>query len=282
MLIKSLVHGLKRNWATVPGSMLKVWGLVWLITASGSYFFPWAKTFAEQNSLSVVGVSSAMAILYGVYAARDLLEVAIDIKTTNTKVVVKFGDLFDSLGHVVIPVNDFFDSEIGKPVGPQSVHGQFIQRTLGGNASKFNSDVDRYLNGSEFEVVERPIGRERRYPLGTTAVLTEGSRKYFLFALAKSDPITCVASADVPQMWAALQGLWRTVREEANGEGVRIPLVGGGLARLNFDYSHLLRLSLLTILAETRQAPFAKNIEIVLHQTLVGKINLRAVAADWR
>jgi hypothetical protein len=128
---------------------------------------------------------------------------------------------------------------------------------------------------------QQPATR-RRYPIGTTAVLTEGTRKCFLFALTRTNPETCEASADVPQLWQALFALWKCVRKEANGDRIHLPLVGGGLARLNLEPRHLLRLCLLTILLETRNAPISNEIEIVLHSNFIGEIDLRSVVADWR
>ncbi|TAJ82083.1 macro domain-containing protein [Reyranella sp.] len=247
-----------------------------------AFFFPFAKTLAETYAPEVVGGSSLVAIIYSILATKDPIQIHFPIKTTTTEVWIRFGDLFEADGHVVIAVNEFFDSEIGRPVAPSSVHGQFITRVLGGNANRFNADVDRSLDGTASDIVDRPEGRPRRYPLGTTAILHEGRRKYFLFALTKTDPVTCEANADVPQMWSALLKLWDCVRVEANGERVCMPLIGAGLARINLEPTHLLRLALLSLLVQTRSRTITSQIEIVLHKSLIGRIDLRAVRDDWR
>jgi len=245
MHLKAIGLGIKKNWRSgIPASILKVWGVCWLLTNSTAFFWPAFKTFVEDHTVAVVVISTCIAIIYAVQQAAEVLRVTFPIKTTNTKITLRFGDLFDCKGHIVVPVNEFFDSEIGKPVALKSVHGQFIHRVLGGDSSKFNSDVDRYLGTcTGREIVERSVGRQHRYPIGTTAVLTEGTRKCFLFALTKTNPETCEASADVPQLWQALLALWKCVRTEANGDRICLPLVGGRLARLNLE---LLRLCLLT------------------------------------
>jgi hypothetical protein len=85
--------------------------------------------------------------IYAVHIARIATKVSFQFKTTNTKVTLRFGDLFTCKGHIVIPANEFFDSQLGQPVSAKSVHGQFIQRVLGGDSAKFDADVGRSLAG---------------------------------------------------------------------------------------------------------------------------------------
>ena len=247
----------------------------------GSFFFNEIKVVFEGHAGSVIVGAVIIAIGYVMWRLIEPTHVSFSLKTTNTNISIRFGDLFASRGHIVIPVGEFFDSQLGEPVAPASVHGQFIQQVLQGNSAKFDADVERSLASQTYEQVARRVGHDRRYDIGTTAVLTEGARKYFLFALSKTDVVTSKASADVPQMWTALIGLWRKVRTEANGEIVYVPLVGGGLSGVGLEPIHLLRFLLLTVLAETRAAPITSQIEVILHRDLFQKIDLHAILKDW-
>src|SRR5687768_1356269 len=53
---------------------------------------------------------------------------------TNVQVSIYFGDVFDADAMRAIPVNEFFDCEIGDIVSPRSIHGQLIHRSFGGHS----------------------------------------------------------------------------------------------------------------------------------------------------
>ena len=67
------------------------------------------------------------------------------MRSTNTDVIVTFGNLFDFSGHKAIGVNDFFDSEVGKHISPNSLHGQFILRYFSGRKKSFDTQIDKSL-----------------------------------------------------------------------------------------------------------------------------------------
>ncbi len=164
----------------------------------------------KTNSFSWYWFSAYLlvSIIIATFLVKPKQSVKFNLINTNTKVIIEFGDLFKSEGHKVIPVNEYFDSLIGKPVSPKSVHGIFIEKILGGYKQILDDAVNNQLAGKEIDIVNRPEGKKNKYPIGTTITLKHNESIYFLFSLCNSDndcKVTCTPSL----MLKALEGLWK-------------------------------------------------------------------------
>ena len=89
------------------------------------------------------------------------------------------------------------------------------------------------------------------------------------------------SSADIPQMWRALTGLWEGVRIAASNQTVAIPVVGGALSGVGLPPIHLLRIIILSILIETRIDKITQEIRIVLHPDMFGEVDLNSIKREW-
>lgn len=272
--------GLVRRRTYLLRWFLEFFGAVWLVIEASSFFSAPIRQHTEGNQWLLL--ASIIGACVGVLLrAREPVSVVLPLRTTNTVVGVRFGDLFETgCDHLAVPVNDGFDGELGRTVDVKSVHGQYIQRIFGGNQKAFEAACD----GSLPKLLGQPSGRKDRklaYPIGTTAPLSLEGRKGFLFALSATDPETRKARADVATMWAALGGLWKCVRNHSNGHVVSLPLVGAGQSGVGIEPRHLLHLILLSILVATREGEVCKRINVVLHPDLFEKIDLRTLKHDW-
>jgi len=203
------------------------------------------------------------------------------LPSTNTRLSVSYGDFFSENGHKVIAVSEFFDGEIGEIVSPNSLHGQFIAKYCQSQSSEFYALVDSSLASVRSQRVERPKGRNEKFPIGTTAVGRVGSDRYFFVAMTNANPITHKVAADVPQLWQALNGLWSVVRDYANEYPVVVPLIGGGASGVGLPNSVLLNLILTSVVNETKKRRIAGEIKVVLYPGTANQIDLRAVEMAW-
>lgn len=231
-----------------------------LLFVAGYFLFRWIMAIIYQNKISFI------------------------LKGTTTKVLVSFGDLFDENGHTVVSVNNFFDHQRPKAVAPLSVHGQFIRRVCGDDDQRLAAHI---ANAKELEIapktlINRVDGDKNSYPIGTTVAVSEGKYKYFLFALSNTDPKTLKANCDVAQMFAALGGLWKKVRDEANNEKIKMALIGNGNSGVGVEPMQLLRLILISIIAASRNSPITSEIHIILDPDVADRIDLESVLKEWR
>ncbi len=98
------------------------------------------------------------------------------MQSIDTTINVEFGDLFEAEGGKAVAVNEFFDSRLGEPVARRSLHGQLIERKFQDDSERFDKLVAEELRNKPFEEVERTGGNNKRYEIGTTAVIRVVSR----------------------------------------------------------------------------------------------------------
>lgn len=280
-LLKRFGVGFRRQPSRFFVSAFVAYSVIWTLLESFTFFAPSLKpegwlTFAVM--LIAIGLIS---IGWGAYRVLPPQRIEVHFNVINTTIEVEFGDLFEAQGIKVIPVNEFFDSEIGEPVAPSSLHGQLIERRFGSHSASFEALVDEELKDTTPETVTRKDGREKRYPIGTTPVIKVGEECFFLTALCHTDPVTCKAWCDVPTLWRALSELWSSVRNRAGGEPVSVPLIGGGLSGIGLPNSQLLQLIMLSIVSANKERHIASTILIVLPRNSFKEIDLNALTSHW-
>ena len=240
--------------------------------------------------IGLTGIASAGYRNYFIYASISLIislirvipskEIRFRLKNTNQTIDIKFGDIFEQQGCTVISVNEFFDSEIGKIVSPNSLHGKLIQNIIQ-DKNKFDTFVNESLSKISGESIVRSEGKNVKYPLGTTAEIDFGRTKYFLLAFCKTNIDTLKAYTHVSDMWIALEGLWKSVRDCSNGCNTNLALLGHGLSGVGLPPTQLLQIILMSILKAVKQNEIGCDISIIIHPSLYEDINLDLVKSNW-
>ena len=270
--------GIKRCGWKLLAYVFAGFSMAWTVVESLLELFPSVKLEGYPPYLGLV-FSGLIFAWWRIFPSK---KATIRLKNTNTSVEVVFGDIFRENGHKVIPVNEYFDSEIGDPVSPLSLHGKFIQEVLDGRSSILDELVDTRLNAVPHELVPRHQGRDKKFQIGTTLVHDATATKYFLVALSRTDTETLKAKADVPDLWQALSGLWDKVRLEAGGSPVNIPLIGSGLSGVGLPPQQLLQIIMVSILDATKKREITPEIRIVLHEHVFEHIQLDLIKKEWR
>lgn len=207
-------------------------------------------------------------------------KVTIRLKNTNSTIHVKFGDLFGETDNIAIAVNEYFDSVIGKLVSPTSIHGKFIKDVLGGKSEIFDQAVLTSLNGFSTIHNQREDGKHEIYPIGTTAVLEFGGKKYLLFVLSKTNE-KYEAHTTPGLIFESLNGLLTKARSECNGGPLNIPLIGTGLSRSGIPPKYVIDLILIALLKANKEAEVTKEINIIIAEELFEEIDLNEIARKW-
>lgn len=220
-------------------------------------------------------------IIFACWKVYPKDEITFTFHNTNTKVKILFGDLFKQKGVIVIGVNEFFDSSIGKPVSPNSLHGYFIQKILGGKQSLFDSAVESELTGTPFETMDRAEGKNKRYSIGTTVKIDFAEKNYLLFALSKANE-RFEAYSTPSIILEALNGLMNKARSECNGDTLVLPLVGTGLSRSGISPKYIIELILIAILKSTKEGEVSNEINIILRPELMKEIDLNDLERKWK
>ena len=275
---RSILLGIKRRPLRFISEIFLAYSALWTLIESISNFFPEIKIKGVWYYLSLV-VLSVLIALARAYQPRSI---QVKVGHSNTTVKVYFGDIFEGGGYKAIPVNEYFDSELGLPVSPNSLHGIVLNRFFGGHPAGFDKIVAADLVGAPATTVHRKGGKPQRYAIGTTASIKTTSHYFLLFALSVTDINTFKASAGLMELVLAIEGLCSKARVVLGGEKLVLPLVGSGLSGIGLPSHHLLQLILLILVNETKKSQFAFNIEVVLQPSRYDEIDLRLVEDFWR
>lgn len=276
-MINKLVIGIKRHPKRFLLAIIFGFTVLWTILEP---IFSILDIKAESYNYWYLASYTAVSFIISLFIIYPKRKVEFEFKNTNTKVEIKFGDLFNEKGHKVIPVNDYFDSKIGKPVSPKSLHGIFIEKVLGGHIEIFDKAVENQLNNKEIDSIKRVDGKSLKYNLGETINIDYNKTKYFCFALSNSDN-ECNANSTPSLMLDALNGLWKSIRIEGNGTDINLPLVGDGLSRIGLPQSQLLQLILISLLKSVKERDLSSTIRIILTEKVFEKIDLEIIKNNW-
>ncbi len=269
--------------------MLQVLGILSVIETIAN-FSSFVKSWTDRFPDEILYGTFITAVLYVIYKAAEPRKITINLRRINTQLNIYFSDIFleKEKSHLVIPVNEFFDTQLGGAVGqsgdivaPNSIHGQFITKIYNSDSVKLGNDLDIALNGVVSNTIARNSGKTSQYPVGTTAVIGHGTYKSFLFALSHTDLITAKAQSDVPTMWSALEGVWTSVRNCSNNLPVSLPLVGAGLSHVGLDSMNILRLIVMSITKSSQRQKITDQINIIIHENLMNEIVLRKIKEEF-
>lgn len=250
---------------------LATYGLLWTIVESVGAFFPQIK----PEGIGQYALLVLPSIAYGAWHAWPVSSVELTVPNSDSVLCIEFGDIWEKTGCIAIQVNEYFDSQIGDHVSPNSLHGQFIQKVLRSQSADFDLYVARALENVPYETVARTSGNPKKYKIGTTASIDIGPQRYLLFAFAKTDITTLKASASVHELWDALAGLWQSVTIRNNGYPVSMPLVGGGLSGVGLPAKNLLQILMTSFSYYTKKQKITSRLTIVLPKSLSKEIDLR-------
>ena len=203
----------------------------------------------------------------------------------QTKIKVFYGDLFKQDGYKAIAVNEHFDSIVDNMhVSEKSLHGMLLKKYWDNNVQDWDKQVEKELKSTKFvDIGQRDSGgKQKKYDIGSTAMVENGRNRFFCFALSKTDVDNLEAHATTEEMQKALSGLLQKARSVCAGEKLSIPLIGSGLSRTGIKTNILINLILIAIFEESKKKKITDEINIVLSGNMKSEISLLAIEQDWR
>ena len=262
-------------------SWAKIFGPLWAIVEFTSFFNPEIGALIRcWNGFWAVLVATGLGSFYRSWPSAKN---EFPIPLTDSSLAIKFGNIFDGEGVVVIPVNEYFDGELGKPVSEKSLHGQFIKDVLGGHSRTFFDLTREKLARVDPKVtgVTGKSGPNDQYEIGTIVQIDHADKCYLLAVLSHTDLRTLKASATVDDLWICLTGVWNGIREHYGGRSVRIPLFGSGLSGVGLPSEILTEIIVTSFACHTKKMKVADKVTLVLPQKLRWKLYLNSFMRRW-
>lgn len=276
--MNELILGIKRHPRKFFTSLIFSYVTLWTILEP---LFTFLALKIESYNWAYLVVYLIISLVFTGIIVYPKRKISFDLKNTNTKVEILFGDLFKQEGNKVISANDYFDTEIGTPVSSNSLHGNFISKVIGNHTDIIDNTIIDQLSNISPVYTPKSKGKQKKYPLGTTIHIDFNSTRYFLFALAESD-VNCKASCTPAKMFNSLEGLWYRLRDNGNGNRINLPLVGNGLSGVGIYPTHLIQIILISLLKFVKTYEISTTVRIVLKEDVFEKIDLELINNNWQ
>ena len=163
------------------------------------------------------------SVLVAVIFRRPVRTVTLTLAKRDVQVDVRIDDLFGFEAATMISTNTDFESDVaGGKIAPDSLQGQFTGKYFTGNQNELLQQI-----GDRLEQIEG----QPPYPMGTTVEVNTHGKTFYFTAMARLNE-QGNAKSTLPEVRAALDGLWRHIREEGELQEIGVPVVGTGRGRL--------------------------------------------------
>lgn len=217
---------------------LMVFGLLWLVVEPGGLFLVESGVGGWRAYLALHAVSLLVTAVF----FRPPSSAKVVLSGSDASVAVEVSDLLDQTGSVGIGTNDTFDTQLGRVISATSVQGQLLTRIYDGDQDQLDTDIRDALDGVACsDVPEKAFGKQKRYPMGTTAVVRHGETTYFLVAYSNLSEAK-VATTNLDDLAAAFSSLWTTMHESGNYRPIHVPVLGSSFARTGLSHEALILL----------------------------------------
>lgn len=192
-----------------------------------------------KDNYWVLFICFAISLGYGAKRVWPKHKITISFAHKRT-VVVQKGNIWDVKdGIVIVPVNNFFDTQVDDIViGKNTLHGQFVDLYKKRYPTKnLNQEIRKALQADNIKssgtysnrkhVIEDGEDYSKAYPLGTVARLKEGNLQYYLVVVTEFDEENHIINQ--PEMYPMiLLKLIKQIDKWNSGVPVYLPIIGSG------------------------------------------------------
>lgn len=200
---------------------------------------------------------------------------SITFKIRNTRVVVKQGDLFAEEGKKVIPVNEYFDTQVRNGiVDADTLHGLYITKYAQKSAESLYEDIVRTLGSDNTSNVDqcRISGNNIKYELGT---IYDDKNGFLLLAYSSFDENNRahLGRFDIAKCY---MNMWNQIDIYRGSNSINFPVLGsGGMIRFEKDFTpqQLVELILWSFRLSGINLARSAKLNIIVHKSLAKEIH---------
>jgi hypothetical protein len=246
-------------------SILSSFGSLWLIVEIGTYFFgessPIINNIKERWFVFLI-----IGLFIAIILSKPKFTVGGKLKNRDISIEVTIGDLFKQNGALIISSNTTFDTHISKElISEKSIQGQFTKQLYYGDETQLDNDIIFALQDIQPEILsEKRIGKNKKYPIGTTVKLNPNGQTVYMPAIANINKYG-VASASYDDLKQALACLWLFIGSRGIKENIVIPVIGTGFSRLPQSREEIIREIIKSYIAACSESTFSDKLTIVIN-----------------
>lgn len=223
--------------------------------------------------IGVVVLAYLILVIGTMVVKQKLTKNEITLNIRGMKVIVKEGDILTTTGWKLIPFNEYFDTQVDDVIiAHSSLNGKYID-SLGDDEKEALKLAIANDNRSPLQRYDLSDGAKTRYELGTIKVFQD----IMMLALTHFNEQN-EAHTNRAEYEHTLRKMWKEIRRTYQGKPINIPLIGGGLTRLDDmtdkPNEQLLKCILCTL--RTSNVTFDENVQIsiILTKKALETVNL--------
>ncbi len=264
ILTKRMLLSFSKNFLASAGALSIFLGIV-SVQIPGEFQYGWWG----------IGAVVLLSALFGLFLSLPRKSFSVQFQYPDVNIGISTGDILDGKENIVLGFSDTFDTEIGDIISAASLQGQFLSHIYDNDRQRLDNDLKRSLTGQKYSTDSaKTQGKNKRFKIGTVAVLQGEGRKFFCCAYSKMGN-DLKASADINCLWDALNGLWSKIRLSGEQRNISIPVIGTNLARVpGISYAIPIKIIILSFLVNSRIESIAKQLTIVIRESDLGKVDL--------
>jgi hypothetical protein len=259
--IKFFLKNISRKFVS---SILSSFGALWLILEIGTYFL-------GETSLIIIKIKEGwfifliIGLFITVIRAKPKFTIGGKLNNRDISIEVSIGNLFKQKGALVISSNTTFDTHISKElIAEKSIQGQFTKQLYYGDETQLDKDICHALQDIQPEILAgKRIGKDKKYPIGTTIKLNPKNQTVYMFAIANINEYG-TALTSYEDLKLALAHLWLFIGSRGLKENIVIPVVGTGFARLSQSREEIIREIIKSYIAACSESTFSDKLTIVI------------------
>lgn len=151
----------------------------------------------------------------------------IEITINGTRVDIKYGDIFNEKGIIVIGCDTTFSTQVDNiKISKNSLHGQLVLKH--GDQNEINNSVVDEAKKNNI----KKINGKYEFELGSVVkYYNKKNKKTYLMAAIMQLDLDNRASTDIAQYEKMLIKMWNEIDKKYAGEEISIPLLGSGISR---------------------------------------------------
>lgn len=256
---------------------LCVFGAIWLLIEPLSVLWPqplkWVPGGGPVILLASLGIALFTAIIWVWQESEALLSVTHELYGTDVSIEIQVGDIFEMNGALIISTNTTFDTDMSfNPdisdshlISPASLQGKFTEEYYGGETHLLDLEIEKALKNVASTPVENPIGKTKRYEIGTVAKVHPQKQSIYLVAIADIDQ-KGKASSNPEDVLKSLTKLWQFIGAQGGYDDLVIPVLGTGRARIQVKIEQMVMEIIKSFIAACSEEKFCKKLTVVIFE----------------
>jgi Domain of unknown function (DUF6430) len=265
-------------------SSLAVLGVAWLALESVSWAFPvW---ISESSRPMFLLGALVFAVFWGVCSSLPVVRFTRTIPGRSLALELTVGDILDpkATDNIAILSSDYFDSCCDTAISTKSLKGQLIRIFFDGSKATFDAAIDASLRKQNILGIHnsmKQLGKNRtmKYPVGTAASVSIGTRKAILTVGANFNDSNSKTTTTAQALWCSLLGVWDASATLGHREPIAVPIWGANLGNAPGNRLVLFQTLLCSLAAATASShsPPTKHLKIFVREGDYNPAEFRAM-----